>query len=228
MNQLKVQGYILVVIDSVGSVRWKQILKLSVGKPAVTRINEIGMSLGDHGGCNLLPCHCNNLDIEFLTNAFLQANVDLVSGDECLSFFERLGREVTKHLELIRTLAYEGAQRDCNGKAGHPGSRYADSHGVFQDIRAQIGRYLLRAAAQLFNGTRRTQCNRHGLRTSDRRHNFFMDKRNDALTDGFVNHIFHSIIHTFIQSLRPDESGGRKHVQASKKLLRPLSADSRC
>ena len=153
-------------------------------------MHEVRMSPCYDGRSLSLPRRCNDFYIELLRNAFLQLDVNLSLFNEASALFQRVGRQVAQHFELIAAPADEGAQCNRDGKAGHPGSGNPDAHRIFQDIGAQQRLYLLGLAAQLLGGTGRAEGHGHGFGTADGRYDFFMDQRDDPRTGLSIGHSF--------------------------------------
>ena len=153
-------------------------------------VNEAGVTAGDDGRSLLVACAADNLDVEFLGDAFLLFYEDAVLSEVLFARLERLGGEVLEHLKLIVALADEGTEGDGYGQSYHACSRDADTHSVLQDVCTQQSLYFLGAAAQLLRCLCGTQSDTHRLRTSYGGNYLAMYHRYYLLSDLFVNHSF--------------------------------------
>ena len=188
IHQFQVQRDVFVFRCFVCRAGRHETLQGCIIHPAIVNEDEIRVASGDDSRGLLLPRRRDDFDIEFLGNAFLELDVDAVLRDKALAGLQCFGRQVAQHFKLIFALADQGAQRDCDGQAGHAGAGDAHAHGIFQDIGAQQRLDLIGPAAQLFGGFCRTQRHRHGLGATDGGDDFLVYQRDDSCAGFFVYH----------------------------------------
>ena len=148
--------------------------------------DEVGVRSGDDGAGLVLSALDDDFDVELLSDASLELDVDAPFVDEALASLERLWGEILQHLELILAATDECAQGDGDGQAGHASAGYADAHSVLEDIGAEQGSDALRLAPQLFSGFGSAEGHTHGLCASDSRHHLAMNQCDDLLTYGLI------------------------------------------
>ena len=172
----------------------KKFLQRRIVEQPVGNIDEFRVSFGNHSSRLPLPRRDNNLYVEFFPDALLQIDVDPVLLDILTPSLQGFRGQVAQYFQLIIALTDQRAQCNGDGQAGHPRSGDADSHGIFQDIRAQERLDAFRLAAELFCRSCRAECYGHRLRTTNSRNNFLVNQRNDALPGRLIDHLTGNLI----------------------------------
>ena len=176
VNQAEVQGRLSVLRNSI-------ILYLTI-------IHKVGVTAGNDGRSLLVACRTDNLGIQLFVHILFLLDDDAVFGHIVFALSQRCRRQILEYLQLIVALADKCSEGDGDGQAYHTRSRYAHTHGIFQDIGTQQGLYSLRTAAQLFGCPCRTQGHTHGFGTPDGRNHLLMHQRYNAFSQLFVHHTY--------------------------------------
>ena len=134
-------------------------------------------------GCGLcIICIAAHLDIEFIHISLLQLDVDVGILDELLTLLQAVGSQILEHLEFILRLSDEGTERYGDRQANHTCAWNTHTHRILEHIRTQEHLDSLRALAQSGGCLGCTESHSHRFGTTDGRHYFLVDERDDALT----------------------------------------------
>ena len=145
-------------------------------------IHEVGMRTGDDGCGLCIICIAAHLDIEFIHISLLQLDVDVGILDKLLALLQTVGSQILEHLEFILRLSDESTERYGDRQAYHTRARNTYTHGILEHVRTQEHLDTLRALAQSGGSLSCTESHRHRFGTTDGRHYFLVDERDDALT----------------------------------------------
>ena len=144
-------------------------------------IHKVGMRTGNDSCSSAISGIADYLDIEFIYIALLQLDADVCILDILLAQLQGIRSKILENLEFILRLSDEGAERNCDRQTDHTGARDTHTHRILEHVRTQEHLDALRTLAQSGSSLSCTESHSHRFGTSDGRHNFLVDERNDAL-----------------------------------------------
>ena len=157
---------------------------------ALLEEDEIGVAAGDDGGCRVGAGGDDTLDVQFV-GGLLDADVDTlgVGLEPAFGIGDLVGGE-REDLEAAVGVAVGDGHGYGDGEANHSGTRYADAHGVLEDVLAEAQAYARRLGAEEGAGFGHTEGHSARLGAARGGHHFLLEYGFQL----FADILFHSVV----------------------------------